>query len=231
MITALILSGGTGSRLKSDIPKQYIEVGGRTIISYCIETFSKCKCIDNLWIVAADEWKNVIDNDVKSYDENNKFKGFSIPGKNRQLSIYNGIKDIDSQLVGTSDDLVIIHDAARPLITENDINGMINALDDYDGVMPVLPMKDTVYLSEDGKIVSSLLERKKIFAGQAPELFNLKKYVAANEKMMDQIMNINGSTEVAVMAGMNISMIAGNEMNYKITTNADLERFRQLVNI
>lgn len=98
----------------------------------------------------------------------------------------------------------------------------------HDGAMPVLPMKDTVYLSEDGVSVSELLNRSRLFAGQAPELFDLEKYYTANMALLpDRILSINGSTEPAVMAGMDIAMVAGDEGNYKITTAADLERFKE----
>ena len=100
----------------------------------------------------------------------------------------------------------------------------------YDGVLPVLPMKDTVYLSEDGKEISSLLDRKQIFAGQAPEAFRLGSYCRANQALMpDRILTINGSTEVAVMAGMKVHMIPGDERNFKITTAEDFQRFERLV--
>lgn len=91
-------------------------------------------------------------------------------------------------------------------------------------------MKDTVYLSKDGRTITSLLSRNQIYAGQAPELFALGKYYEANKTMtMEKIMQINGSTEPAVMAGMDIAMIPGEERNFKITTMADLERFEKIV--
>ena len=87
-------------------------------------------------------------------------------------------------------------------------------------------MKDTVYFSNDGVSVTELLDRSRIFAGQAPEVFNLKKYYEANKELLpDRILSINGSTEPAVIAGMDIAMVAGDEKNYKITTPADMGRF------
>ena len=94
----------------------------------------------------------------------------------------------------------------------------------------MLPMKDTVYLSRDGKSVSSLLNRQEIFAGQAPELFVLGKYYESNERLLPQkILKVNGSTEPAILAGMDIAMIPGDENNYKITTGTDLKRFREYI--
>lgn len=110
------------------------------------------------------------------------------------------------------------------------IDTCVEALLGHDGVLPVLPMKDTVYVSEDGKSISSLINRSQVFAGQAPEVFALGKYYEANRRLLpDRILAINGSTEPAIMAGMDIAMIPGDEENYKITTKADLERFSEKI--
>jgi 2-C-methyl-D-erythritol 4-phosphate cytidylyltransferase len=225
MVVALILSGGTGVRLGADIPKQYIEVGGKPVISYCMETLSKHEGIDAIQIVAALQWQEQIEAWIKASDINGKFKGFSLPGENRQLSIYNGLCDIKEY--AADEDYVFIHDAARPFISEKLITDCINDSCGHDGVLPVLPMKDTVYLSTDGKHVTDLLKRDEIYAGQAPEMFVLGKYLEANRKLMpDEILKINGSTEPAILSGMDITMIPGDERNFKITTKADLEKMR-----
>ena len=140
----------------------------------------------------------------------------------------NGLEDI--RKYAADSDYVLIHDAARPLLSAGQISDCIGAVSGgHDGALPVLPMKDTVYYSEDGVRVSSLLERSRIFAGQAPEIFALGKYYEANQRLLpERILQINGSTEPAIMAGMDIAMIPGDEGNYKITTMADLERFQSI---
>lgn len=237
MVTALILSGGTGTRLGANIPKQYIEVNNQPIISYCFETLAVSRYIDAIWIVADERWQEYIEQKVKSYDIYDRFRGFSRPGANRQLSIFNGLSDIRNGLdklgvTPTERGSVLVHDAARPLLSEELIARCVEGAKEHDGAMPVLPMKDTVYLSNDGVSVSELLDRSRLFAGQAPELFDIEKYYAANVRLLpDKIMSINGSTEPAVMAGMDIAMVSGDENNFKITTMADLERFKQKTNI
>lgn len=224
MNIALVLAGGTGTRLGADIPKQYIEVNGKMIIDYCLDTMEHSSDIDDVWIVADEMWQQHI-------KKINKFRGYACPGRNRQLSIYNGLKAIEASLADEEKDVnVLIHDAARPFLTEKLISECVKAADGHDGVLPVLPMKDTVYYSEDGKVISSLINRDKVYAGQAPELFRLKPYIKANEALLpDKILLINGSTEPAIMAGMDIAMIPGDENNYKITTKADMERFMRII--
>ena len=225
MNIALVLAGGIGSRIGSYVPKQYIEVGGKPIISYCLDTFTAHEKVDAIWIVADEMWHSYILEHIKT----EKFQGFSTPGKNRQMSIWHGLCDMKTSMGGDGD-LVIIHDAVRPLLCSKQIYECINGMNDFDGVMPVLPMKDTVYLSQDGKTVSKLLDRSRIFAGQAPEVFRLDKYYEANKRLFpEKILQINGSTEPAILMEMNIAMIPGDEQNFKITTKEDLSRFREMI--
>ena len=243
MVTALLLSGGTGTRMGVEKPKQYIEVNGRPIISYCLERLLLHEGIDAVQIVADKAWHETIlacmeDMQCGGHGRTaaekrsrgkGKFRGFSAPGKNRQLSILNGLEDIAKYAADS--DCVLIHDAARPLVSAKQIADCLGAVQGgHDGALPVLPMKDTVYYSQDGRAVTSLLERSRIFAGQAPEAFLFGKYAEAVRALMpERILQINGSTEPAIMAGMDIAMIPGDEGNFKITTMADLERFREIV--
>ena len=224
MNIALVLAGGTGTRLGADIRKQYIEVHGKMIIDYCLETMEHSNDIAEVWIVADEMWRE----HIKKVD---KFKGYACPGRNRQLSIYNGLKAIEESLTGEEKEVnVLVHDAARPFLTEKLIRECVKAVEGHDGVLPVLPMKDTVYYSEDGKVISSLINRDKLYAGQAPELFRLQPYIQANEALLpDKILLVNGSTEPAIMAGMDIVMIPGDENNYKITTKTDMKRFTEMM--
>ena len=250
MNIALILSGGTGTRMGVDVPKQYMEVAGRPIFTYCVESLLSHDRIDAVQVVADPLWQKEIlgwyrrrtaqkagvdaDREAGQGRETDnilwekKFRGFSSPGETRQLSIYHGLEDIREYADDT--DYVFVHDAARPLLSEDIITNCLNGVQGHDGAMPVLPMKDTVYYSQSGESVDRLLDRSTIFAGQAPEVFVLGKYYEANRRLFpERILEINGSTEPAVLAGMDVAMIPGDEKNFKITTKADLERFRTII--
>lgn len=229
MIAAIVLAGGVGARMCADTPKQYIRVGNCLLITYCLKTLIEHPDIDSIWIVAEQKWRSLILEDLETnHLDVGKISGFSQPGQlNRQESVLHGLTDIKNQ-TDCSTHAVLICDAARPNMSLDMISACLENLPGHDGVMPVLPMKDTLYFSESGKSVSSLLERQKIFAGQAPEVFVFEKYYEANVSLTpEQMKTINGSTEPAILAGMDIAMIPGDEQNYKITTPADLERFRQ----
>lgn len=233
MRIAIILSGGIGTRLGGTTPKQYIRVNDRMIISYCLKTISECKVVDGIWIVAGTEWKKEINSEINALNLSDKLIGYSIPGENRQLSIWNALVDIKAlydDIEVLSNMKVLIHDAARPMVTSELIEACFSTVNKYDGALPVLPMKDTIYYSNLGERIDKLLDRQKLFAGQAPEAFDFLKYYHANEILFpDRIYNINGSTEPAILADMEVSMIDGDENNFKITTESDLIRFREMV--
>lgn len=262
MNIAIILAGGTGSRVNSEVPKQFVPLSGQMMIMHSLKPFGESKLVDNIQIVAGNEWREKIETDMFMEPDSpvsKKFLGFSDPGENRQMSIYNAMKDIrnmidcasenDSSANVSEDSLenrnctkymahtglgnidgIIIHDAARPFVTVTDIDDCLCALDEHEGAMPVLPMSDTVYFSRSGKRVDELLNRNFIYAGQAPEAFRFERYFKANEDLLpDRILLIRGSTEPAIMAGMDVAMIPGDQRNFKITTDEDLKRAKEIL--
>lgn len=228
MITAIILSGGVGNRMGSDCPKQYLDVEGKPILWYCLRKFAQHPMVDQVIIVAVPVWQEYVNNLIQDL-EMEKFIGFADAGTSRQDSIYHGLLKI-KEMGAQDDDIVIIHDAVRPCVSERLLSDCVNMLDQADGAMPVLPVKDTVYRSTNGEHISALLNRDEIFAGQAPESFRFGKYFAIHEKLSEgELASVRGSCEIAFRAGMKIKMFEGEEGNFKITTPVDLEKFRQQI--
>lgn len=228
MNTAVILAGGVGSRMGVNMPKQYLLVKDKPIISYCLDIFQKHCEIDNIVIVVSDEWKAYVQELVGKYGVS-KVCGYAPAGETRQHSIYNGLKCINENAKNT--DVCIIHDAARPLVSDEIISNCLKGAIEDDGAMPVIAVKDTIYQSTDGKAIDNLLKRSELFAGQAPEAFNFKKYFAIHNEVTDvEIATTAGSSEIAYRHGMKIRLIAGSDRNFKITTIEDLETFETIMN-
>lgn len=229
MTIAIILSGGIGTRLGGNVPKQYIEVGNKPIFQYSLEQFISCQGIDMVLIGINSEWHPWINKIVDKLHSHIPII-FSQAGATRQLTIYNALKLLENQYDVSDNDKVIIHDAARPLISHDLITECINACDHFDGVLPVLPVKNTLYMSNDGQFISQLLDRDKIFIGQAPECFKFGPYLKAHLSMsIDQLSKIRGSSELAFMHGLSIKLVPGDERNFKITTLADLNYFKKMI--
>lgn len=225
---AIILAGGIGSRMNmGSMPKQFLMVQDRPVISYCLEIFQKHEQVDKILIVVSDEWKAFVKEWVEK-EQIGKASLYARPGKTRQQSIYSGLQALDG--IALENDIVIIHDAARPCVTEQIITDCIGGATEKEGAMPVITVKDTVYYSKDGKYIAGLLNRDELFAGQAPESFRYGKYYRIHREMTDEeIEMIRGSSEIAYKKGMSIKLIPGWEGNFKITTLEDLEKFRILM--
>lgn len=225
---AVLLAGGVGSRMKTGgLPKQYIEIGGKPVIAYTLEQLERCPMIDRIIVVASDEWTEQILNWNKQYHIT-KFCDFAAPGTDRQLSILNGL---DICMTKEFDDcsVVVIHDAVRPLVPVELLTSCIEVAAQYGGCMPVLPMKDTVYESRNGNCISGLLERNTLFVGQAPEAFRLSEYACLNHSVApEQLGHYQGSSQIAFQHGVEVRMIPGAEINFKLTTPEDMDRFREI---
>lgn len=211
------------------------------MIAFCLETFFAHEEIHGVQIVAEEAWRDYILGYVRQIESGSaaladarqaeeesavpgKFRGFSEPGENRQMSIFHALSDIRDYAKET--DTVIIHDAARPYVKAAQISRLLADMEGHEGAIPVLPMKDTVYMT-DGECICGLLDRARVCAGQAPEAFLLGRYYEANRALLpDRILSVVGSTEPAVLAGMDIRLSEGDEGNIKVTTEKDMADFK-----
>lgn len=227
---AILLAGGVGHRMNPEgIPKQYIEVNGKPVLVYTLERIESCPLVDRIIIVAAEEWHEPIKRWVSAYHIT-KYWTLALPGETRQSSILNGLDACTGERI-CDDDIVVIHDAVRPLVPIELIEMCIQTAAQYGGCMPVLPMKDTVYESKDGTRISALLERRTLFTGQTPEAFRLLGYAKLNRSCSREELNsYQGSSQIAYHYGMEVHTIPGAEVNFKLTTPVDMERFQRICN-
>ncbi len=224
---ALILSGGKGLRLGADIPKQYIKVGGKPIITYCLETVGNMTEVEKIVVVLEQSWRQFVEDSISDLAIKNKLL-FADGGESRQESIFNGLKRI-KEIAGEKD-TVLVHDGARPLVSVDVIRRCFDGAKRFDGVMSGISVKDTIYFTEDGERITGTLDRSKLFAGQTPEAFNYGKYLKAHEEAtIEEIASYRGSSEIAFVHGMNMGLVQGDERNFKITTSVDLDNFRNII--
>ena len=225
MNIAILLAGGTGTRLGGDVPKQYLEVNGKPVIAFSLEVFQAHPAVDKIVIVANDEWHSYLLETMQRYGIT-KFAGFAPAGESRQHSVLSGLT-VAKALEGVDDTaLALIHDAARPNVDARMIGDALD-MQGYDATLPVIQVPDTVYYSENGKEVTQLLNRDKLYAGQSPECFLLNKFYAAHNGLSDaELSAVRGTAQLAYSQGFTVKLCAGDPKNYKITTMVDLEKFR-----
>lgn len=227
MNIALILAGGTGTRLRRGIPKPFVSVRGRMVITHCLEAVSAHPRIDAIQIIADEDWRGRIHEEIPKAALG-KISGFSKPDSNRQRSIFNGLKMIMPS--SERSDIILIHDATRPLVSKALISSLLKACEKHDGAIPVLPVEDTIYI-RNGGCVASYHESGTVYTEQTPEAYNLRKYYAALRKLPPEKLDlINDSVEPAILAGMDLAMVPGDEYNFKVVAPIDLERLKLFTN-
>lgn len=223
MNIALVLSGGTGMRMGLEVPKQYQILAGKPVIVHTLEQFEGCPQVDHVIAVAASDWEETIWEWKGEYGLS-KLKAVAAAGEDRQRSILSGLSAAQAYIAEGPESGVVIQDAARPLTSQDLLERLIRGLEEAPAVMPVLPITDTTYTSRDGQWVDGLLDRRTLFAGQAPEAFHYWPYLRLYEGTPVEVLSsMSGSCQLPYSRGWKVKMIPGDPENVKITYAADLK--------
>lgn len=226
MNIALITASGVGSRMNLDKPKQFVLIDNKPLLVYTIEAFNNHKDIDAIFIVTNKEYINEVKSWINTY-KLNKVKSIVEGGQTRQISVFNGLKEIKLHNYKDNDN-VLIHDGARPLVDSTIITNNINGLKDHNAVVTCLPSSDTILLSADKDKLDGLLNRDEIFQEQTPASFKFKIIYEAHAKET----NDNNSTDdcrLVLKNGTPIHIVKGSRFNFKITTIEDLKLLELLI--
>lgn len=223
-IIALIPSGGRGTRIGESLPKQYHLINGKELISYTVNIFQKCELIDEIIIPAQKEYFQLLE-EMKLKNHFTKLQKIVEGGAERQDSVYNALMAANA----AQDDLIVIHDAARPLLSQGILFDAINSAKIFDNVLVSVSARDT--LVKGNSSVHSYIDRKGVFYAQTPQIFRCRVIKDSLEKAMKD--NFYGTDEsmLAVRAGYNVQIVEGSLLNFKITTKDDLDLFTSLVKI
>ncbi len=223
MNIAIILAGGYGSRFLNEsnkFPKQFYEFCRKEVIAYSLETFNKHPQIDKIVVVSNIEYIKKTEEIIKKYNFE-KVIGVVSGGITRQASVYSAI-DYLSEL-GFGNPNVLIHDAARLLVSKQVISNNIKALESSKAVSTILPCTDSMILSENGATITESLDRNKIYVVQTPQSFKLDLLRSAHK--FAQTLNIYDSTDDASLMKLlneKVTLVPGNKANMKLTTEEDL---------
>ena len=220
MNVAIILAAGNGTRLSNNIKKQFIKIHDKQLFLFSFDSFCSSN-IDKILIVSSKEDINYVRSLVSS---NEKFLDVIAGGETRQQSVKNALDYLKGILA--DDDVILIHDAARPLIKVPLINEVINKTIEYDCCSLILPIKDTI-ISLSNNNYESTLERDKLASVQTPQGFKFKIIYEAHLKAIHS--SATDDAQLVKKLGFNIHLIKGDEQNFKITTNEDLNYFEYIL--
>ena len=218
VVHAVILSAGEGTRFDSELPKQYVKLAGKTVLEYSIDPFEINPDIDSIIIVVSEKFLDL----VKEIIQDNSYKKITnilIGGKSRIESSYCAIQSLSDD-----NDLIILHDAVRPLVSQKTISDSVAALKINDAIVSVIPCTDTMFETIDGNFIKSTPARDNLRRGCGPTGFRLgllrKAHLMA---IADQ--NTDYTDDCSLVLNYNLTdifLVLGNTDNIKVTYPEDL---------
>lgn len=225
---ALIIAGGIGARMRQDIPKQFINVKDKPVIVYTLEAFQKHPNIDAIEVVCLDGWHDILRAYAKQFNIT-KLENIVKGGETGQDSIRNGSYDIATRYNG-DDDIVLIHDAIRPMVSAEIISDNIRVCREYGNATTVIPCTSVMLKTEDGIVSEDQIPRDNLKITQTPQAFYLKELLDVHSKAikMDLLPSI-ASCALYIEMGKKVYLSKGSEKNIKITTQEDIEIFTSLL--
>ena len=228
MIVALLTAAGTGSRMEQDIPKQFMHVENKPLISYTMEAFQKHPSIDAIIVVTLPTWMDVVKAYARQFNIS-KLKWVVPGGETGQESIANGLQVLKEEL--SPDDIIMIHDGKRCMVSSEIISNSIATYYQYGSAVAAIPCVEAVFRSDDnGKSSICSIPREQLIRTQTPHTYKLEKLLWAHEQAKEkQITNTAATCTLMQMLGERAYFSKGSEENIKITTVDDLMIFKALL--
>lgn len=229
MNIALIIAGGSGNRMGQDIPKQFMHIDGRPVIIHTMQRFNQHPDIDCIAVVCLKGWETVLQAYANQFNIT-KFK-YVFPGGNSGMeSIHNGIYGL-LEAGCDGDDLVLIHDSVRPLLSQDIISSNIAVCKSYGYAITGIKCREAILVSEDGFTSSESIPRDKLIRTQTPQTFKLKDIIDIHEeaKRRNIVDSVASCTLIAEIGDIDMHIVPGSEKNIKITTVEDLEILKALM--
>ncbi len=226
---AMIIAGGVGARMNQDIPKQFLNVYDKPVIVYTMEAFQRHPEIDAIEVVCLDGWHDVLRAYAKQFGIA-KLDGVVSGGINGQDSIRNGLYDIASRYT-EDDDIVLVHDAIRPMVSQKIISDNIAVCRRYGNAITVVPCTAAMLKTYDSLSTVEQVPRDNLKITQTPQAFFVKDLIKAHQEALERgITNSVASCTMYIELGRKLYMSLGSEKNLKLTTTEDIEIFKAILN-
>jgi 2-C-methyl-D-erythritol 4-phosphate cytidylyltransferase len=224
---ALLIAGGSGNRMHQDIPKQFLTVNEQPVIIYTLQAFETHPEIDVIAVVCIQGWEQVLWAYAKQFNIN-KLQYIIPGGKNGQDSIRNGVYELEKHY--SQEDLVLIHDAIRPMVSAEIISDCIRVANQYGNAVTVIPCAEAMIQTEDGVSSSGSYPREKLKRTQTPQAFHIGDICDLHRRALEAgITNSVASCTLMIEMGEQIYFSSGSEKNIKLTTVEDIDIFKALL--
>lgn len=227
MNIALVIAGGNGRRMNQDIPKQFINIENRPVIIYTLEAFQRHPAIDAIEVVCLEGWSEILKAYARQFNIT-KLTGIVDGGTNGQSSIRNGVNALSDRFA--KDDIVLVHDAIRPMVSQDIISDCIKQCMKYGSAISAIPCNTAMLVTQNQESTNAFYDREKLMSSQTPQAFTLGKLLWAHEEAIKRgITNAVASCTMMLELGEELHFSIGSEKNIKLTTTDDIEIFRSLL--
>jgi len=226
-VIAVLTAGGSGTRMNQDIPKQFLTINERPVIVYTLEAFQKHPGVDAIIVACKEGWINVLEAYAKQFNIT-KLKFIVLGGETGQESIYNCLTKLEKHYDG--DDIVLIHDGNRPMVSQDVISDCINVTVEKGCAIAAIPCTEVVLKTTDGVESNTSYNRDELRRTQTPHGFHLKDILRLHRTALEKGMTTTAAAcSMAVELGEKVYFSAGSEKNLKLTTVEDIEIFKALL--
>ena len=229
MNIAIIFAGGTGTRMGSGLPKQFLQINGKPILIHTLDNFQNSPYIDKIYIACKEEYIQLTKNQIDKF-QITKVKCIVCGGRTGQDSIFNALSKAREENPDNS--IVLIHDGVRPILTEEVIYANIENVKKYGSSITCTPCYETVILSSNGEKIDNVPSRDIVYTAQAPQSFFLGDILEAHNEMRKinpDYIDIVDSCSLLRKMGKEIYITEGNRGNIKVTTPEDFYILRALL--
>lgn len=229
MNVALVIAGGTGNRMGQDIPKQFMHVDNCPIIIHTLLCFQQHPDVDKIAVVCLKGWETVLQSYANQFGVT-KLSWIFPSGATGMESIHNGIYGLRAEGVD-NEDLVLIHDSVRPLLSQDIISNNIATCKAYGYAITGIKCREAILESEDGFTTNTSIPRDKLIRTQTPQTFRLGNIIAVHDEAKEKeiVNSVASCTLIAEIGGREMHIVPGSEKNIKITTTEDLEILKALM--
>lgn len=226
---AIIFAGGSGARMGSGTPKQFLEINGKPIIIHTLEIFDDHPKIDGIYVACKEDYIPQLKKYIKRFMVE-KVKKIVPGGATGQDSIYNALSAAAAENPG--DSVVLIHDGVRPCILPETIDDNLASVEKYGNAITCTAFYETPIVSHDGITVEEMPPRSKFFTAQAPQSFRLEDVMASHAKIRQENPTYEGIVDTCTLmkrTGHELHIVPGPRGNIKVTTPEDLYSFRAMI--
>jgi len=221
-VYAVILAGGSGTRMNTPTPKQFLMLGDAPVFIHPARKLLADPRVKQLWIGANGDWYDLARQQIDEYLPGDKRVMMCEGGADREGTLINTLNAIREYNEVGPGDVVLIHDSVRPFVTGRIIDDVIREMELCDACNTVVPVNDTIVQSADGKTISGMPARVELYAGQSPQGFRLITLLDAFASLStEERKQLTETTKVCFLKNISVHIVRGEFFNFKITTPYD----------